>query len=150
MAARFLDMALDDVAKSRASNNRSPAGRRGGRGGGGRDSPINRSNRSSPYQVKHNMREFKMESTWHIFAHDLLTFSHLGFKKNSAQTRIRTIVGLMTSLKEEIKKTTTREEAALGNITTAVSHSNNLKAMKEMQRSLLRTCTMPLLWRISR
>ncbi|KAK3832745.1 MAG: hypothetical protein JOS17DRAFT_827526 [Linnemannia elongata] len=58
MAARFLDMALDDVAKSRASNNRSPAGRRGGlRGAGGpggagagsgRDSP-NRSNRSSPY-----------------------------------------------------------------------------------------------------
>lgn len=60
MAARFLDMALDDVAKSRASNNRSPAGRRGGlRGAGGpggagagsgRDSP-NRSNRSSPYSV---------------------------------------------------------------------------------------------------
>ncbi|KAG0051121.1 hypothetical protein BGZ83_004066 [Gryganskiella cystojenkinii] len=49
MAARFLDMALDDVAKSRASNNKSPAGgRRGGRGGG-RDSPNNRSNRSSPY-----------------------------------------------------------------------------------------------------
>ncbi|KAF9295321.1 hypothetical protein BGZ88_002345 [Linnemannia elongata] len=58
MAARFLDMALDDVAKSRAANNRSPASRRGGlRGAGGaggagagsgRDSP-NRSNRSSPY-----------------------------------------------------------------------------------------------------
>ncbi|KAF9549453.1 hypothetical protein EC957_003842 [Mortierella hygrophila] len=58
MAARFLDMALDDVAKSRAGNNRSPASRRGGlRGAGGqggagtgsgRDSP-NRSNRSSPY-----------------------------------------------------------------------------------------------------
>ncbi|KAF9328459.1 hypothetical protein BGZ91_000999 [Linnemannia elongata] len=51
-------MALDDVAKSRAANNRSPASRRGGlRGAGGaggagagsgRDSP-NRSNRSSPY-----------------------------------------------------------------------------------------------------
>lgn len=60
MAARFLDMALDDVAKSRAANNRSPASRRGGlRGAGGaggagagsgRDSP-NRSNRSSPYSV---------------------------------------------------------------------------------------------------
>jgi THO complex subunit 4 len=62
MAARFLDMALDDVAKSRSSN-RSPAGRRGGRGGGGRDSPNNRSNRNSPYQVKNNMREFEMEST---------------------------------------------------------------------------------------
>ncbi|GJJ77752.1 THO complex subunit 4 [Entomortierella parvispora] len=51
MAARFLDMALDDVAKSRASNNRSPAGGRGGRGGrgGGRDSPSNRPNRNSPY-----------------------------------------------------------------------------------------------------
>ncbi|KAF9202965.1 hypothetical protein BGZ49_006925 [Haplosporangium sp. Z 27] len=51
MAARFLDMALDDVAKSRATNNRSPNPRRGGgRGSGpsGRDSP-NRSNRSSPY-----------------------------------------------------------------------------------------------------
>ncbi|KAF9193060.1 hypothetical protein BGZ50_007908 [Haplosporangium sp. Z 11] len=48
MAARFLDMALDDVVKSRTSNNRSPAGRRGMRGAGGRDSP-NRSNRSSPY-----------------------------------------------------------------------------------------------------
>ncbi|KAI1298502.1 hypothetical protein EDD11_006783 [Mortierella claussenii] len=51
MAARFLDMALDDVAKSRATNNRSPNPRRGGgRGAGatGRDSP-NRSNRSSPY-----------------------------------------------------------------------------------------------------
>ncbi|KAG0291390.1 hypothetical protein BGZ98_003024 [Dissophora globulifera] len=54
MAARFLDMALDDVAKSRASNNRSPNPRGGGggarRGAGptGRDSP-NRSNRSSPY-----------------------------------------------------------------------------------------------------
>ncbi|KAF9152725.1 hypothetical protein BG015_004819 [Linnemannia schmuckeri] len=36
MAARFLDMALDDVAKSRAANNRSPASRRGGaRGAGG-------------------------------------------------------------------------------------------------------------------
>ncbi|KAF8940629.1 hypothetical protein BGZ47_007686, partial [Haplosporangium gracile] len=58
MAARFLDMALDDVAKSRAANNMSPASRRGGaRGAGGlggagavsgRDSP-NRFNRSSPY-----------------------------------------------------------------------------------------------------
>ncbi|KAG0212335.1 hypothetical protein BGX28_006479 [Mortierella sp. GBA30] len=49
MAARFLDMALDDVAKSRASNNKSPNPRRGGRGAGvGRDTP-NRSNRSSPY-----------------------------------------------------------------------------------------------------
>ncbi|KAF9346394.1 hypothetical protein BGX26_002111 [Mortierella sp. AD094] len=51
MAARFLDMALDDVAKSRAANNRSPNPRRGGgRGAGpsGRDSPS-RSNRSSPY-----------------------------------------------------------------------------------------------------
>ncbi|KAF9276778.1 hypothetical protein BGZ68_009763 [Mortierella alpina] len=50
MAARFLDMALDDVAKSRATNNRSPNPRRGGavRGAGGRDSPNNR-NRSSPY-----------------------------------------------------------------------------------------------------
>ncbi|KAF9115787.1 hypothetical protein BGX27_006398 [Mortierella sp. AM989] len=53
MAARFLDMALDDVAKSRATNNRSPNPRRGGgRGGGagpsGRDSPS-RPNRSSPY-----------------------------------------------------------------------------------------------------
>ncbi|KAG0259103.1 hypothetical protein BG011_002840 [Mortierella polycephala] len=48
MAARFLDMALDDVVKSRTSNNRSPASRRGMRGAGGRDSP-NRSNRSSPY-----------------------------------------------------------------------------------------------------
>ncbi|KAG0292082.1 hypothetical protein BGZ96_004569 [Linnemannia gamsii] len=56
MAARFLDMALDDVAKSRAANNRSPASRRGARGAGlggagagsGRDSPS-RSNRASPY-----------------------------------------------------------------------------------------------------
>ncbi|KAF9572068.1 hypothetical protein EC968_010399 [Mortierella alpina] len=50
MAARFLDMALDDVAKSRATNNRSPNPRRGGavRGAAGRDSPNNR-NRSSPY-----------------------------------------------------------------------------------------------------
>ncbi|KAF9981580.1 hypothetical protein BGZ65_003792 [Modicella reniformis] len=51
MAARFLDMALDDVAKSRAAENRSPNPRRGGgRGGGptGRDSPS-RSNRSLPY-----------------------------------------------------------------------------------------------------
>ncbi|KAF9357483.1 hypothetical protein BGX34_009350 [Mortierella sp. NVP85] len=52
MAARFLDMALDDVAKSRAAENRSPGPRRGGaRGAGGptgRDSPS-RSNRSSPY-----------------------------------------------------------------------------------------------------
>ncbi|KAF9128344.1 hypothetical protein BGW39_005153 [Mortierella sp. 14UC] len=60
MAARFLDMALDDVAKSRAANNRSPASRRGGAvrgvGGGagsGRDSP-NRSNRSSPYNRNSN------------------------------------------------------------------------------------------------
>lgn len=59
MAARFLDMALDDVAKSRAANNRSPASRRGARGAGlggagagsGRDSP-NRSNRASPYSVR--------------------------------------------------------------------------------------------------
>ncbi|KAG0313464.1 hypothetical protein BGZ97_010169 [Linnemannia gamsii] len=56
MAARFLDMALDDVAKSRAANNRSPVSRRGARGAGvggagagsGRDSPS-RSNRASPY-----------------------------------------------------------------------------------------------------
>ncbi|KAF8940461.1 hypothetical protein EDD21DRAFT_367735 [Dissophora ornata] len=52
MAARFLDMALDDVAKSRAVNNRSPNPRGGGvrRGAGptGRDSPS-RPNRSSPY-----------------------------------------------------------------------------------------------------
>ncbi|KAF9435881.1 hypothetical protein BGZ76_005322 [Entomortierella beljakovae] len=53
MTTRFLDMALDEVAKSRATNNRSPNPRRGGgpnRGGNssGRDSP-NRSNRSSPY-----------------------------------------------------------------------------------------------------
>ncbi|CAO3569715.1 unnamed protein product [Mortierella alpina] len=43
-------MALDDVAKSRATNNRSPNPRRGGavRGAGGRDSPNNR-NRASPY-----------------------------------------------------------------------------------------------------
>ncbi|KAF9911972.1 hypothetical protein EC991_001419 [Linnemannia zychae] len=62
MAARFLDMALDDVAKSRSANNRSPASRRGGavRGAGGgsgagsgRDSP-NRSNRSSPYSRNTN------------------------------------------------------------------------------------------------
>ncbi|KAF9994223.1 hypothetical protein BGZ79_001023 [Entomortierella chlamydospora] len=54
MAARFLDMALDDVAKSRAANDRSPNPRRGGgRGAGptGRDSPS-RSNRSSPYSRK--------------------------------------------------------------------------------------------------
>lgn len=58
MAARFLDMALDDVAKSRAANNRSPVSRRGARGAGvggagagsGRDSPS-RSNRASPYSV---------------------------------------------------------------------------------------------------
>ncbi|KAF9917540.1 hypothetical protein BX616_000699, partial [Lobosporangium transversale] len=50
MAARFLDMALDDIAKSRSSNNGSPNPRRGGRSGGptGRDSPS-RSNRASPY-----------------------------------------------------------------------------------------------------
>jgi hypothetical protein len=53
MAARFLDMALDDVAKSRAAENRSPHRRGGGRGAGptGRDSPS-RSNRSSPYSVR--------------------------------------------------------------------------------------------------
>ncbi|KAF9580934.1 hypothetical protein BGW38_002223 [Lunasporangiospora selenospora] len=48
MAARFLDMALDDVVKSRNNNNRSPALRRPGGRGGGRDTPT-RSNRSSPY-----------------------------------------------------------------------------------------------------
>ncbi|KAG0276285.1 hypothetical protein BGZ95_007735 [Linnemannia exigua] len=61
MAARFLDLALDDVTKSRAVNNRSPASRRGGavRGvggnpaGPGRDSPS-RSNRSSPYSRNAN------------------------------------------------------------------------------------------------
>ncbi|KAF9935046.1 hypothetical protein FBU30_008539 [Linnemannia zychae] len=55
MAARFLDMALDDVAKSRAVNNRSPANRRlrGNGNGSGRDSP-NRSNRSSPYSRPSN------------------------------------------------------------------------------------------------
>ncbi|KAF9378834.1 hypothetical protein CPB97_009306 [Podila verticillata] len=51
MAARFLDMALDDVAKSRSKDTRGPGNRRGGatRGGNsGRDSPA-RNNRSSPY-----------------------------------------------------------------------------------------------------
>ncbi|KAF9302067.1 hypothetical protein BGZ74_005898 [Mortierella antarctica] len=51
MAARFLDMALDDVAKSRSTDTRGPGNRRGGatRGGNtGRDSPA-RNNRSSPY-----------------------------------------------------------------------------------------------------
>lgn len=58
MAARFLDMALDDVAKSRSKDTRGPGNRRGGatRGGNsGRDSPA-RNNRSSPYSVR-NLHE---------------------------------------------------------------------------------------------
>ncbi|KAF9091860.1 hypothetical protein BGX29_002726 [Mortierella sp. GBA35] len=61
MAARFLDMALDDVAKSRAANNRSPASRRGGRGAGagsGRDSP-----RASPY-ARNNSSNNTVEDRW--------------------------------------------------------------------------------------
>jgi len=65
MAARFLDMALDDVAKSRAAENRSPGPRRGGaRGAGGptgRDSPS-RSNRSSPYNVNRPSATLKSDS----------------------------------------------------------------------------------------
>ncbi|KAK3843238.1 MAG: hypothetical protein J3R72DRAFT_489768 [Linnemannia gamsii] len=73
MAARFLDLALDDVTKSRAVNNRSPASRRGGAvrgvGGGaagsGRDSP-NRPTRSSPYNrnANNNNNNNTAEDRW--------------------------------------------------------------------------------------
>ena len=68
MAARFLDMALDDVAKSRSKDTRGPGNRRGGatRGGNsGRDSPA-RNNRSSPYSVRN-----LLERTYNLSAQDI-------------------------------------------------------------------------------
>ena len=142
MAARFLDMALDDVAKSRASNNRSPAGGRGGRGGrgSGRDSPNSRPNRSSPYSVRAEMADPLSKNS----NRDYTCLTIVPNLEISAQHLPQTIVGPMTSLRATTATTaTTLREAAEPDTRTATKARASLRATKETQRLSLKTCTMP-------
>lgn len=140
MAARFLDMALDDVAKSRSTDTRGPGNRRGGatRGGNtGRDSPA-RNNRSSPYSVR-NQPVRTEQSTNSAQRNKRGCDSHLlpliRFNENSATLQMTN--GPTTSLMRA--KNQEEQEAAAATTTTAATLGHPVT--RATPRSLSRTCT---------